>query len=170
MIDELVKEMIAKNIVSKGELLGCSEDEIKTIEFKYKIELPESYKEFLRKMGKNSSRLVDRNEYAIEYEFVINMTEERRREIDEYKLERESELKTVSESKRLIIESENILELPETALLILCRRHSYDFYFIEANGGDDSKVFYYDCEQIIKEFDSFWDVLKMFIKGMQIST
>ena len=170
MIDTLIKEMIEKNIVNKCELLGCSEDEIKNIEIKYNIQLPQSYKEFLRKMGKNSSKLVDSNEYAIEYKSVIDMTEEYRQQTNQYKLERELELKTVSESDRLIIEAEEVLELPENALLILCRLPSYDFYLIKANGGEDSQVFYCDGEQISKEFNSFWDVLKMFIKGMQIAT
>jgi hypothetical protein len=170
VIDELIKEMIEKSVIDENELIGCSEDEIKNIEVKYNVKLPNSYKDFLKKMGKNSSKLVDRNEYAIEYDFVVKMTEERRQETNKYKLERELELKTLPDSKRLIAEAEDILELPQNALLILCRLPSYDFYLIEANGGDDSQVFYYDGEEITKEFDSFWDVLRMFIKGMQIDS
>ena len=151
--------MIEEKVIIESELIGCSEDEIRDLESKYNIQLPQSYKEFLRKMGKNSSSLVDFNEFAIEYDSVMKMTEESRQLIDECKLE----------SEQLGLDEE-IVELPPNALLILCRLPTREFYLIEANGGEDSPVFYYgDDDEIVKEFDSFWDVLKMFIKGLQIA-
>jgi SMI1 / KNR4 family (SUKH-1) len=159
MMDRIIQKMVENYLVIESEILGCSEDEISSLERKYNIQLPQSYKEFLRKMGKNSSRLVDRNEFAIEYDDVMRMTEEQRQLIDECKLE----------SDQLGLE-EGILELPDNALLILCRLPTCEFYLIEANGGEDSQVFYCgDDNKIIKEFNSFWDVLNMFIGGLQIS-
>jgi hypothetical protein len=169
MIEQLTREMIDKNIVIESQLRGCSEEEIKNLESRYNIQLPHSYKEFLSKMGKNHGGLVNRDEYAIEYDAVIDMTGEYRQGIINCKLELELELKTASEANRLILEQEEILELPPNMFLILCRLPSYEFYAIEANGGDDSPVFYIGDEPgIVKEHDSFWDTLRMFIKGLRI--
>jgi hypothetical protein len=170
MMEQLAREMIDKNIVIESQLRGCSEDEIKNLESRYNIQLPHSYKEFLRKMGKNHGGLVNRNEYAIEYDSVLDMTGEYRQNIINSKLDLELELKTVSEANRLILEQEEILELPPNILLILCRLPSYEFYGIDANGGNDSQVFYIgDDGRILKEHDSFWDTLRMFINGLKIT-
>jgi SMI1 / KNR4 family (SUKH-1) len=159
MIDLIVQKMIEEKIVIESELVGCSEDEIKQLEIKYKIQLPQSYKEFLRIMGKNASRLVDRHEFAIEYDSVMAMTAAHRQLIDRCKLELEQ-----------LGLGEEILELPHNALLILCRLPTHEYYLIEANGGEDSPVFYYgDDDEIVKEFDSFGDVLDMFVKGRKLS-
>jgi SMI1 / KNR4 family (SUKH-1) len=170
MINQIVQKMIEQGLATERELLGCSVTEIENLEAKYEIKLPESYKKFLMKMGKNSGRLVDPNEFAIDYNSVMKMTEERRQQIDDCKLELKLELESASALDKAKLELEEIIEIPDKTLLVLCRLPSCEFYLIEANGGDDSPVFYYDDEGIVKEFESFWDILKMFITGLQISS
>jgi hypothetical protein len=69
IIDSLIKEAIDNHVVDSTKLIGCSKREIQLLEEKYKINLPQYYREFLVKMGKNAGGLLDPNEYDIEYEW-----------------------------------------------------------------------------------------------------
>ena len=153
MIEKLLKRIFELGLAAPEELVGCSDKEISYVEEKYQVKLPESYKEFLRTMGKRFGRLVDTNEYRIDYDSVITMTEEEQKFIDECKAE-----------------GENIADLPNNTIIILGRSDNTQFYLIEAQGNTDSAVFYYnsDTEVVEKEFDSFWDVLEMFIEGPKV--
>jgi hypothetical protein len=139
--------------------VGCSYEEIKILEEKYNLSLPNTYKSFLLKMGKKSGNLVDKNEFKIDYESVLCLTED--------------EINFINKVKQEILDEgadETVLELPKNALLILKRCDGSQFYLIIAEGGADSPVYYYnsDNEVIKKEFDSFWQVLDMFTKGPKL--
>ena len=153
MIEKLLKRIFELGLAVPEELVGCSDQEISQLEEKYQVKLPESYKEFLLTMGKNFGRLVDTNEYRIDYDSVMTMTEKEQKFIDECKAE-----------------GENVADLPKNTIIILGRSDGTQFYLIEAQDNTDSPVFYYnsDTEIVEKEFDSFWDVLKMFIAGPKV--
>jgi SMI1 / KNR4 family (SUKH-1) len=155
-IETYIQEMTETGVIDPSEIEGCTDKEIYALEKKYNLALPASYKSFLLYLGKSASTLVDRKEYSIDYAAVLRMTEYERRIIQECKEEDPSE---------------DILDLPENALLILGRSDGSQFYYILAEGGEDSEVYYYnsDTEIIKKEYDSFWKVLDMFIEGLRVS-
>jgi hypothetical protein len=154
-IEDYVVAMKQRMEIDSSELVGCTSEEVQALERKYNIILPDSYKSFLLKMGK-VNHLVDINEYSIDYDSVLRMTEREIEVIDEVKREIEEEGL-----------DETVTELPKNALLILGRCDGSQFYLIISEGGDDSPVYYYnsDDDVIKKEHDSFWGVLDMFLKG-----
>jgi hypothetical protein len=159
-IESYLEKMADMGIIDLDDIQGCSLDEIADLEEKYSIRLPASYRSFLLHLGKKFGNLVDRNEYDIDYESVLRMTEEEKNFIKEANEDPEE-----ASFKELI-------ELPEKALLILGRiPDGAQFYFIPCEGGEDSEVHYYnsDTQMIKKAHDSFWDVLDMFLKGRKIS-
>jgi SMI1-KNR4 cell-wall len=141
-------------------LVGCTMEEICALEHKYNILLPDSYKFFLLSMGKINN-LVDVNEYSIDYQSVLEMTEDEKNFIDEVKQD------ILNEGL-----NEEVIELPQNSLLILKRCDGSQFYFLIAEGGEDSPVFYYNSDNslIQKAHDSFWDVMNMFLEGQKPSS
>lgn len=159
-IESYLEKMLKIGIINLEDIQGCSLDEIADLEKKYSISLPASYKSFLLYLGKKSGKLVDRNEYSIDYKSVLQMTEYEKRSIKEANEDPEE------------AEFEAAIELPENALLILGRSDGSQFYFILGEGGDDSSVYYYnsDTSTITKERDSFWDILDMFLGPIVVNT
>jgi SMI1 / KNR4 family (SUKH-1) len=151
-IESYLEKMSEMGVVNLEDIQGCSLDEIADLERKYSIKLPASYKSFLLRLGKKFGNLVDRREYRIDYESVLQMTEYDRR---------------INQECREEDPSEEILELPDNALLILGRCDGSQFYYILGEGGEDSAVYYYNTDEEIieKERDSFWDILDMFLGG-----
>lgn len=157
-IEDYVKEMEQKGF-NCSNLLGCTPEEVSVLEKKYSVSLPESYKSYLLRLGKNSN-LVDNSEYNIDYESVLVMTEQ--------------ELQCIKEVEQEILDEgldEEVLHLPSNAVIILKRFDGSQFYFIMAEGGNDSPVYYYntDLNTIEKERDSFWEILDMFLEGRKVS-
>lgn len=121
-IETYIQEMTQLGVINPSEIEGCSIEEIHALEKKYNLALPNSYKSFLLYLGKRAGKLVDRNEYSIDYDAVLRMTEYEKRIIQECKEEDPSE---------------DILDLPDKALLILGRSDGSQFYYILAEGGED---------------------------------
>jgi hypothetical protein len=155
-IESYLEKMIGMEVINPKEIQGCNIDEITNLEKKYSIRLSASYRSFLLHLGKKIGSLVDEKEYNIDYESVLKMTEHDRR---------------INQECREEDPSEEILELPDNALLILGRCDGSQFYYILGEGGDDSSVYYYNTDTEIsqKEFDSFWDILDMFLAGRVIA-
>lgn len=57
-LDILIEKMISAGFSLPEEIEGCSEEEIAEVEAKFKLRLPGSYREFLRRMGKCSGGLL----------------------------------------------------------------------------------------------------------------
>ncbi len=53
-VKELVQKLVEAGIVNENRIVGCTEDEIQSIEREYNVVLPHSYKTFLRLMGRNA--------------------------------------------------------------------------------------------------------------------
>jgi hypothetical protein len=157
-IEDYIKKMNQRGFDCSN-LLGCTVEEITILEAKYHVSLPASYRSFLLRLGKNNN-LVDKSEYSIDYDSVLTMTEK--------------ELLSIKEVQEEILAEgldEEVLELPVHALLFLKRCDESQFYFILAEGGEDSPVYYYntDLNVIEKERDSFWEILDMFVEGRKVS-
>jgi len=76
MITKILARMYASKIATEQEIKGCSEDEIALLERKCKVILPKSYREYLQVMGHESGRLFTSDHMAVQYEYVVNMTQD----------------------------------------------------------------------------------------------
>ena len=106
-----------------GDLLGCTEDEVRRLENKYRVALPEAYRRFLRTMGHWSGRLFAHDHVDVTYADVLRMTETQRRQ------------PAVSAAGGLFV-------LPYDALVILGRLGEQHL-FIRCQGGQDAAVWCY---------------------------
>jgi hypothetical protein len=126
----LVERMEARAIASRTELEGCSEQEIAQLERRYSIKLPQSYRAFLRTMGHRSGRLFRYDHWAESYEYVLELTDEERKEAKQ---------RGPEASRRL----EEILG-PDG--LIILGRLGEQFLFLRCMEGDDPAVHYFNNE------------------------
>lgn len=58
-VEELIKRIISKGVVSTEDIGGCADDELNEIEKMAGNRLPYSYKLFMKRLGKSSDRLFD---------------------------------------------------------------------------------------------------------------
>lgn len=124
MIEEFFEgfcERMANNgVASPHELIGCSEEEIKELEDKYGLCLPESYRKYLQLMGHKSGRLFTHDHLAVFYPWVLALTAA---EPDAW--------------KRLY--DHVPLQLPTNTLLINSRYGDY-YEYLCCEGGEDAPV------------------------------
>jgi hypothetical protein len=113
------------NIASISQLVGCSEQEIATLESRYGLRLPPSDAMYLQLMGHKSGRLFTSDHTAVFYRHVLEMTAEERR--------------AGAEDGG----PPSDFELPPDALLI-AGRLGEQFEFIQCAGQDDSPVWYFN--------------------------
>lgn len=130
--------------IDKDELSGCDDNQIKDIEDKYQIKLPESYNYILKKkIGNNAGGLIDTKEFNFYFKDVLRMAEE-----------------VISEREEIDAEEDGdpLVVLPGKKKIIL-GRYEEQFHFIVANGTEDSEVYYYnfDKDSYEKDFDSVWE-------------
>ena len=66
---ELAQILISSEVASPETIVGCSEEEISAVETQFNIRLPESYKEYLRVMGKDAGEFA--NDLIMTYPGII---------------------------------------------------------------------------------------------------
>jgi hypothetical protein len=123
--DELCTTLERDRIIARERVVGCNDAEIEILADRYQIELPESYRLFLRLMGKYAGRLTDYGEYDFDYGTVLDLTDKMRRLADE-EGDRESLNHVVGSSD----------------LIILTRQGDFQLV-IRCDGRPDSEVWYY---------------------------
>ena len=123
---EFLQRLERDDIARKSDLRGCSDEEIAVLEAKYRLQLPQSYRWFLKQMGHNSGRLFRYDHFATSYDYVLAMMEEERAYAAE-----EGELAQLN----------NVLT--DSSLIILGRLGEQHF-FIHCIDPVDSTVHYYN--------------------------
>ena len=117
---------------------GATVEDIAHLEEIHSILLPESYKKLMLTIGDDCGRLVDHNEYDF---YVRDLNK-----INTFVKERRKLLKAYGEV---------LVELPERVFYIL-GRYNESFYYIIADGANDSSVWHYNMEdgKVEKRYDS----------------
>ncbi|GAA4464495.1 SMI1/KNR4 family protein [Novipirellula rosea] len=139
--DDLLHRLAHAGIAPPASLVGCTEAEIASLEAKYNVTLPATYRTYLTMMGHDSGRLLTHDHYAATYSHVLDMTTQCREDRDEFP---DCGLPT----------------LPPDALVIVGRLGE-QFMMIRCSASDDSPVWYfneYDGE-IKQSFGSVLDWL-----------
>ena len=118
----LLDRMTANQVASAADLVGCSDAEIAALESRYTLRLPQSYRQYLQTMGHRSGRLFTHDHLAVFYRYVVNMTEDLKRDWAQG-----------------VDAPPATFSLPAGALLI-CGRLGAQFDYIQCVGTDDSPV------------------------------
>jgi SMI1-KNR4 cell-wall len=153
-IEELNNEILSIGSKLTDMIAECSEDEILSIELKYDISLPISYREFLRAFGKCNKRIF--NDFEFSYPYPLELTQDIIFE----------ELALVQDG---YIPPKNI---PSDIFVIgSCYQ---DFWFILTNDKSEESAIYYatifqpddDEFEYSKSFNSIWEFMKDFIRNL----
>lgn len=137
----LLARLERSGVASLPQLVGCSEQEITILETKYGVQLPQSYKLYLRVMGHRSGRLFTCDHMAVFYRHVLVMTADVRECWAEDNAEDGSGPPPG-------------FAFPADALLIGGRLGD-QFWFIRCDGQDDSAVWYFNTwEWEVLEFET----------------
>src|SRR5262249_32190805 len=124
-------------------------NEIKALEQKYDLRLPQSYALFLDQMGHCAVHLGNDGEYDLLYDDVLHITADER-----------DEFRQINEQ----FPTEAAYELPDKAFIFCRRLGNPDFWLIICDREDDSPVYHYDCEhetiRLQKTHDSVFDFLE----------
>jgi hypothetical protein len=124
----LVERMEACRVASREDLEGCSDEEIARLERRYSVNLPESYRSFLKVMGHRSGRLFRYDHWAGTYEYVLNLTEE----------ERETAKRAGADA------AQKLDAILGTDGLIILGRLGEQFLFVHCDEGDEPAVHYFE--------------------------
>jgi SMI1 / KNR4 family (SUKH-1) len=117
LLASVLKRMQESNICSSANLVGCTPSEVAALESKYRLRLPNTYRQYLETMGHYSGRLFTSDHMAVFYPYVIDMTEE------------------FANSKY----KPSDFALPAQSLLVASRLDDY-FMFISCEREDDSPL------------------------------
>lgn len=119
---DFLTHMTKVGITSSNTLIGCSPEEIASLERRYDIKLPYSYRRYLEIMGHSSGRLFTHDHAAVTYDYIYSLTNE---------LEKQVSNKTVLPAKSLVIFG----RLNEQYLFIVCNNpHDSQVYYTNYNG------------------------------------
>lgn len=127
--DRLRHRMRRSRVSSEAECVGCSPEEVRILESRYAVRLPETYRYFLEVMGHSSGRLFTHDHLSVSYGHVLTMTADERDEQQRWSEDRNGPPPG--------------FVLPSDALLI-AGRLGEQFEFIRCIEPDDSPVWYYN--------------------------
>ncbi len=147
---QLIDRLIACGEIEESEMIPCSEDDIAWLESTYDIILPESYKLFLRKMGRGAGDfLVDDHFEAFFETFEWEIEKGRRHHGGN--VDPESLPKGV--------------ELPPKHF-VFADRNGYFYMYFNADGTDDDPPIYawLDDGPEGKKFDTFWGFIEEMVE------
>lgn len=115
-IDSFVRRLLESGLATQETLVGCSEQDISTIEASFKLKLPEQYKEYLRKMGRKAG------EFLQECSLTFPYFEDNRKTAEN------------------LLQKTNYV-LPSTAFVFVERYACQFFFFDTVDGKDNPPVF-----------------------------
>lgn len=116
----LTERMARSGIAGSSDLIGCSVAEIEALEQRYRVSLPDLYRDYLFLMGHSAGSLFTHDHIAVTYRYVLAMTDE-----------------------HFALPAQKEVALPSGSLLI-SGRLGEQFEFIRAVGGMESSVWYFN--------------------------
>lgn len=128
--NQLLHRMEISHVASRAECIGCTPVEIKALEDRYGVRLPQTYLRYLEVMGHRSGKLFTCDHMAVFYAHVMAMT------ADQLRMWAEAEFENDSGRQQTF-------QLPVDALLIAGRLGD-QFEFIRCSEPYDSPVWYFN--------------------------
>ncbi len=131
-LDAFVARLIESGVAGESDLLGCSDAEIGTLERKYRVRLPASYRRYLERIGHGAGRLFTHDHVKASYDDVLAFTAQ----------EREHQRKRPAAEQ---------LDLPADALIILDRLGEQHLFIRCGRRQDPPVVYYNDWDREVVE-------------------
>ena len=132
------KRLISSNIATNQNIEGIPANFYKVLEKRYRLKLPDSYREFLENFGASAGSLKE--------------------DIDLYF----HEIQDDTELVRSDLEGDE-LQLPDNAF-VFCSRHGEQFLFFKCDGSNDPPIYYY--ADWVKRFELRYDSLWCFLNEL----
>lgn len=135
---QLIERILAIPKFREAGLTPCSEEEIRHLEQKFNVILPEAYKQFLRTMGRWAGGFIASDHWNAFYGNVEDM----------------------AQSDKFAQEFENLPQLPQDYFVFASRLGSINLFFVADGKDDDPPIYYFgdDTESTLERwYDSFWD-------------
>jgi hypothetical protein len=130
--EQVIQRLFDLEIVTEGDLLPCSAEDIAVLESRHGVALPESYKAYLRRMGRRVGDFFTADHFFADYERVL----------------RKLGTKCAAEYEFL----------PAGAFVFATRMGDYYAYFVADGASDDPPIYGWDDDGEIKwQAKSFWD-------------
>lgn len=118
-VDEIAAALIHRGVATEQALVGCSPAEISQLQNEVGYPLPQAYRDFLLRMGREMGRFFDGSD--ITYENLPGLKQA---------------------AQKLVKEEQTALVLHDDAIPILMHQ-GYQFMFIRASEGEDPPVYHY---------------------------
>jgi len=139
LVDQAIAGLVSSGLVSKSELVGCSEAEIQAIEDAFTIRLPAAYRQFLALLGKCAGDFMRGTDFR--YADHVDIFSQRKG------------------AEELLIASGSSFHLMPTHFVFMSHQ-GYQFLFFDCDSTDDPAVWRYregdaDPEPVASRF-SMW--------------
>ena len=138
-LDKIKKQLLERKLASLDELLGCTQDEVITLERQLSISLPKAYQEFLLLMGHGAGKFLRGSDCFFAHLPYLQ-----------------------DWAVKLLKENNFLASLPEDRFVFLMHQ-GYQFSFFRLSEGDDPPTYSYcegtDHTSFMKSHESFSDFL-----------
>jgi len=164
---ELVTELRRYGLLDPSRKRGCTAQEIRALELKYDVRLPDAYRAFLAEFGRGGAEVLDFKELDFLYPHVMDITAY----VHDYRTRIEERLAALCAREGAEPgPGDRLSALPEHSLFI-ANRSGVTFLFIVAVGGADCPVHYYSTDtddgmdELQEAFPSVRDWLLSSVRG-----
>lgn len=136
-VEKAMMLLVDENLVSAQTFVGCTTEEIASLERLHRVRLPKVYREFLLKMGKSAGSFLQGTDFLFK---------------DLRRLREQAEI--------LLSDTASPLKLNESDFVFAVHQ-GYQFLFFPIGGSEDPAVFHYEegDESAARVFDHFSDWL-----------
>jgi len=142
--EQLIERLFRKQIISEKDLSPCSEDDIAELERLHGLSLPETYKTFLRRMGRGAGCFLTSDHWSVFYEELCDST---------------------GLGGKVTVDDLEELELPQNFFIFASRLDDVHFYFVADGKSDDPPIFSWnDSGDQGQVYESFWGFIEEMVE------
>ena len=142
--EQLIDRLLRKNIIDEDDLRPCSEEEIAELERLHEVILPQSYRAFLLRMGREAGCFLTSDHWSVFFDDFRNSTEL---------------------GGKVEVEEEFGVQLPPNHFVFASRLGDVHFYFIADGTCDDPPVYGYNESGDLGEvYKSFWGFIEELVE------
>jgi hypothetical protein len=135
-LERIVQRLVKAGVLQENELRPCSQADIRRLETRHGVRLPEAYKLFLRRVGRGAGDFLTDDHWDAFYDDLLDLDSDFRKESD----------------VRAKISGD---------WFCFATRMGDVYLFLANDGSDDPPVYGWgDSEKLEKLYESFWDWLE----------
>lgn len=136
--EKLIQRLLAVGVVAEKEFKGCTEQDIAELEEQHGVKLPESYKIFLRRMGRGSGQFLKSDHWFVFYDNL-----------------------TCGLGGKYQDEDVLGFKLPENYFVFASRLGDFHIFFVADGRNNDPPIFGWDDNGYRGQiYQSYWDYIE----------